>query len=149
MTINAILLAFIGMQFLVIARRGERWPFAPYAMYASEHGGDISWYRVYGVSAGREFPLDEPKYHPPIDDIRLSYAFTPPPSRLGTVPATASEMLPVVARLYARARRDGLHDGPPLDAIRLYQLNWTLERSLANRDTPDHKDLVAEVILDH
>lgn len=145
LSINAIILAVIGMQLAVVARGGERWPFAPYAMYASEHRGEITWYQVYGVTAQGEFPLDRYAYHPPFDDPRLSYSFAPRHERAHTVRADTAEMLRVVGRLYERARRERQHDGPPLRGVRVYKVTWVLDPMAANRSHPDRKVLLGEV----
>jgi hypothetical protein len=144
-SINAIILGVIGMQLAVVARGGERWPVTPYAMYASEHRGEISWYQVYGVTGTGEFPLDRYAYHPPLDDPRLSFSFAPRPERANTVRADTGEMLRVVGRLYERARRSGQHDGPVLQGLRVYRVTWLLDPIAANRAQPDQMVLLGEV----
>lgn len=82
--VNAFIASVVGLQLFDVARRGEHWPFAQYAMHASEHGGgDITWYRVYGVSAAGEFPLDRDAYYSPLDGQRLSFSFAPRPASRG------------------------------------------------------------------
>lgn len=144
-TINGLILLLVGLQLGVIWRGGERWPFARYSMYASEHGADIHWYRVYGVTASGEFPLDNDRYYVPIDGPRLSYSFTPRPDRRGLVRASPDDMLRTVGRLYERGRLDGRHQGPRLTGLRAYELTWTLDPQLKNREHPDGKALLAEV----
>jgi hypothetical protein len=134
--VSGFIAGIVGFQLLDVARQGEHWPFAQYAMYASEHGGDITWYRVYGVTAGGEFPLDRDEFYPPFDAPRLSYAFAPRPPRPGLVTPPTDDLLHVVGRLYERARVAGRHDGPPLTGLRAYRLTWQLDRDLAKRDHP-------------
>lgn len=136
LAINGFIAGIVGLQFLEVARQGEHWPYAPYAMYASEHGGDITWYRVYGVTPAGEFPLDREEYFSPFDAQRLSYAFAPRPPRPDLVVPPTPELLRVVGRLYERARVAGRHDGPRLTGLRAYKLTWQLDRTLANRDLP-------------
>jgi hypothetical protein len=144
MAVNGFIAGIIGLQFLEVARQGEHWPYAQYAMYASEHGGNITWYRVYGVTPTGEFPLDRDEYFPPFDPQRLSYAFAPRPPRRDLVVPPTPELLQVVGRLYERARLAGRHDGPPLTGLRAYKLTWQLDRTLANRDRPE-QELLGEV----
>ena len=81
LVVSGFIACTMGLQFLEVARQGEHWPYAQYAMYASEHGGDITWYRVYGVTPEGEFPLDRDEYFPPFDPQRLSFSFAPRPPR--------------------------------------------------------------------
>jgi hypothetical protein len=45
---------------------------------------------------------------------------------------------------YERLRGD-THDGPPIVALRLYELEWTIDRDAANVDSPDRRRFIAEV----
>ena len=144
--VNAIIVGIIGLQFLEVARQGEHWPYAQYAMYASEHGGEITWYRVYGVTPGGEFPLDRDEYFPPFDPQRLSFAFAPRPTRPDLVVPPPPELLTVVGTLYEKARVAGRHQGPPLTGLRAYRLTWQLDRTLANRAQPAQQ-LLGEVAI--
>jgi len=143
--VNTFIAFVVGMQLLDVVRHGERWPFAPYAMYASEHGADITWYQVYGVTAGGEFPLDQERFHSPLDDQRLSFSFAPRPLRRGLVIPPTNDMLRVVGRLYERGRAEGRHDGPRLTGLRLYEVTWKLDPTLANREHPTRRVLLGEV----
>jgi hypothetical protein len=134
--VNTFIACVVGLQFLEVARQGEHWPYAQYAMYASEQGGDMTWYRVYGVTPAGEFPLDRDEYFPPFDPQRLSYAFAARPPRRDLVVPPTPDLLRVVGRLYERARAAGRHAGPPLTGLRAYKLTWQLDRTLANRDRP-------------
>lgn len=143
--VNGLIAFLVGLQLLEVVRPGERWPFAPYAMYASEHGADITWRRVYGVTAAGEFPLDQERYHSPLDPWRLSFSFAPRPPRRGLIIPPTVDMLRVVGRLYERGRVEGRHHGPPLTGLRLYEITWELDPKLANRERPDRMVLLAEV----
>ena len=142
--VNGFIACVVGLQFLEVARQGEHWPYAQYAMYASEHGGSITWYRVYGVTASGEFPLDREVYYPPFDVWRLSYAFAPRPPRRDLIVPPTTDLLREVGRLYERARVDGRHVGPPLTGLRAYRLTWELDRNLTKRDRPG-RQLLGEV----
>jgi hypothetical protein len=56
---------------------------------------------------------------------------------------TREQLLEVLTR-YEKLRLAGLHDGPPLQGIRLYQLQWTINTRADNIDQPSSKELVAE-----
>jgi len=147
LVVSSFIVLVIGLQFLEVARQGEHWPYAQYAMYASEHGGDITWFRVYGVTSEGEFPLDRDAYFSPFDPQRLSFSLAPRPPRRDLVIPPTPDLLRVVGRLYERARVAGRHDGPALTGLRAYQLTWELDRSLANREHPA-KVLLGEVRAD-
>ena len=147
LVVSGFIACVVGLQFLEVARQGEHWPYAQYAMYASEHGGDITWYRVYGVTPEGEFPLDRDAYFSPFDPQRLSFAFAPRPPRRDLVIPPTTDLLRVVGYLYERARVAGRHDGPALTGLRAYQLTWQLDRNLGNREDPA-KVLLGEVRTD-
>ena len=143
--VNAFIAGVVGLQLFDVARRGEHWPFAQYAMYASEHGGDITWYRVYGVSAAGEFPLDRDAYYSPLDAQRLSFSFAPRPASRGHIIPPTNDMLRVVGRLYELGREAKRHGGPVLTGLRLYQVTWQLDPALANLERPTRLVLLGEV----
>ncbi len=63
-------------------------------------------------------------------------------------PDAAERVRTAVADCLARydaLRDDRQHDGPPLVAMRLYELDWTIDPAAANVDAPDHRRLIAEV----
>lgn len=47
---------------------------------------------------------------------------------------------------YEAVRREGLHHGPPLQAIRLYLLYRSPDGWARNIDRPDRKELIFEVM---
>ncbi len=146
--VSGFILLVVGLQLLDVVVGGERWPFAPYAMYASEQGSEISWYRVYGVTGKGEFPLDQDQYHSPIGGPQLSFAFATRPMHQWVVLPPARTMLAVVARLYEHARVAGEHQGPRLAGLRLYRDTWHLDPTLANKSTPEQHRLIEEFHVD-
>ena len=46
---------------------------------------------------------------------------------------------------YEHRREAGLHDGPHLRTLRLYQVDWELEPYAANIDRPIDRELLVEV----
>jgi hypothetical protein len=47
-------------------------------------------------------------------------------------------------RRYEELRRQAHHRGPPLIAMRLYEVEWTIDRQAANVDRPDRRRFIAE-----
>jgi hypothetical protein len=45
---------------------------------------------------------------------------------------------------YERRREAGDHDGPPLQAVRVYQLHWVLQPGARNAMHPNARELVYE-----
>ncbi len=46
---------------------------------------------------------------------------------------------------YEKLRLAGLHDGPPLQGMRLYQTEQQLNAQTENADQSEHRELIAEV----
>jgi len=53
--------------------------------------------------------------------------------------------LPDLLTRYETLRQTGNHDGPPIVALRLYELEWTIDPHAANVDRPDVRRFLAEV----
>jgi hypothetical protein len=143
LTIHLVFLVFAGTQVLEAAGQSEHWPFSNYGMYSAVQAPVISWVRLAGVTDDGEFWLDEVHLRPFTRD-RISLIL------LGLMPKQAAwsarmdEALAGIGRLYVDGSRSGRHGGPPLRALRLYRLGWTLDASLANRAVPDSKELLGE-----
>ena len=57
-----------------------------------------------------------------------------------------AEALRDLLRRYEERRRAGQHDGPPLRGLRLYRLQWQLDLWGRNRDQPNQRDLLFELL---
>jgi hypothetical protein len=124
----------------------EHWPFSQYPMFSGVwRSQTFTWLRLFGVTQdGREFPLDANRFIAPFDQSRLPKAL----KRILADRDGEARMQTALADLLARyedLRRGGRHDGPPLAALRLYELEWTIEPDAANVDRPDRRAFVAEV----
>ncbi len=144
--LNVVFAILIGGSLYDIITDQEHWPFSQYPMFsAAWHEPTFTWLRVFGVTAdAREFPLDSNRYVSPFDQSRLQKALrklTEDPRRLGRVDEALADLL---AR-YRKLEDAGTHDGPPLVALRLYELKWTIDPEAANVDHPDGRRLIAEV----
>ena len=152
----AIVLLVAGSLYDIIVDR-ETWPFSQYPMYSEQHGSGLTQLRLYGVTQEephQEIALNDPSYIQPVsqylapfDRSRIRFALTwilirkeGDSRREGLYEA----LLDCLKR-YEALRLAGRHDGPPLQGIRLYQLQWRLDPWARNVDSPDSRTLIAEV----
>ena len=126
----------------------EDWPLSQYPMFSTvELRPTLQAIRVVGVTretAPREIPLMDDRSIGPLDQCRLSTALARTfnnPSRRPLGPA----MLRGVLDLYEARRASGENEGPPLEAVRAYDMTWSLEPDARNVDRPDVRHLIAEV----
>jgi hypothetical protein len=126
--------------------RVEHWPFSPYGMYSEiPRATRLTGRRLFGVTAdaaAREVPLDG-EYIRPFDRSRLWFSwnrFDQNPDRARLLTESMGDCL----RRYEARRAAGRHSGPPLSAVRLYQLTWDVDARASNRDAP-RRELIWEV----
>ena len=143
--INLFLLTLLAGSLFDIAVDREHWPFSQYPMFSGVWSAStFSWLRLFGVDAeGREISLAGNEYVAPFDQSRLPKAFKRmmESGDLDRVRAGIADCL----RRYEELRRDRRHEGPPIVAMRLYELEWTIDPRAANVDRPDRSRLIAEV----
>jgi len=144
--LNVVFLFVIAASAFDIAADQEHWPFSQYPMFSGVWTSPtFMWLRLFGVTAdGREFALDANRYVAPFDQSRLPKALR----RLIDGPdgvARIRAALPDLLARYEELRRADEHDGPPIVALRLYELEWTIDRHAANVDRPDRRRFIAEV----
>jgi hypothetical protein len=127
-----------------IVRDTEHWPFSQYPMFSQmEVSKTYSTLRLYGVvqrSPLIEVQLDSNLYLQPFDNSRLLAGL-----QNALQKNRLDEGVTDCLTRYETLRRAGRHDGPPLVAMRLYRLTWTLDSSASNIDRPDRKELLTEV----
>jgi hypothetical protein len=145
--INAFLISVVCGSLYDIVMDQEHWPFSQYPMFSGIwKSPTFTWLRLFGVTAdGREFPLDANRYIEPFDQSRLPKAL----KRMTEMPdgeARLRSALPDLMARYEELRSAGVHDGPPFMILRLYELEWTIDRQAANVDRPDRRRLIAEVV---
>jgi len=148
--VHALLVVLVGGSMYDIERGREHWPFSPYPMFSVvDHEPTVRCLRLVGVTGDatpRELLLIENALIHPFDRCRLTSAF----SRARSDPQRRSairEQLRDCLERYEARRRAGEHHGPPLRAVRLYDMQWTLAPDAANVDTPDTRRMVEEVEL--
>lgn len=144
--LNLILAGFVAGSAYDIVTDQEHWPFSQYPMFAvAWTSPSFTWFRVFGVTAdGREFPLDANAYIAPFDQSRLPKALR----RILAAPDAEIRIRTALADVLSRyetLRLASAHDGPPVEAMRLYELEYTIDRQAANVDRPDRRRFVAEV----
>jgi hypothetical protein len=144
--VNTVLLALIAGSAYDVVMDQEHWPFSQYPMFSGIwRSPTFTWLRLFGVTAdGREFPLDNNRFIAPFDQSRLPKALKRIlDGRDGKV-RVRTALADCLAR-YEELRRQKHHEGPELAALRLYELEWTIDPDGANVDRPDRRDFIAEV----
>jgi hypothetical protein len=144
--INLVLIGLLAGSAYDTVTDQEHWPFSQYPMFSGTWASPtFTWLRLFGVTAdGREFPLDDNRFVAPFDQSRL------PKSLRQMLQAPESDarihtaLLDLSAR-YEQLRQDAAHDGPPLVALRLYEMEWTIAPDAGNVDRPDDRRFIAEV----
>ena len=146
--VQAVVALLIGGSFHDIITGEEHWPLSSYPMYARlAREFSYSSLELYGVTEEipqHEIRLTAPEYIQPFDKSRLTVAFArlqSNPQREGLV----SEALRDCLRRYENLRRTGRHQGPRLQGLRLYQVQWSLEPLAGNADRLSSRRLLAEV----
>jgi len=144
--LNLVFVALIGGSLYDIVLDQEHWPFSQYPMFSTVwRAPSFTWFRLFGVkSDGNEFPLDDNSYIRPFDQARLPYAIR----RIVGNSHRARRLDEAVRDCFLRydeLARAGAHAGPPLVAMRLYELEWTIDPAAANVNRPDRRRLLAEV----
>ena len=156
--INLIITFLIAGSLFCIIFDKEYWPFSQYPMFSKvQTDYSLSGLRLYGV------PQEEPHhefsllaysytksyaYMEPFDQIRLDTALRKM-ERKKRKPEKRDRLLngALLGSLerYEQLRLAGRHDGPPLQGMRLYELEWHLDSWASNVERPDHRELIAEV----
>jgi glycosyltransferase involved in cell wall biosynthesis len=146
--VYALLLLLIGGSFYDIYTGREHWPLSPYPMFSGvEREPSLRCLRIVGVTSGaggQEVTLLDSSLIAPFDQCRLTSAL----SRTYSDPARRSrihEQLRDCLDRYEERRRAGLHDGAPLDGVRLYEMRWALQSDASNVETPDARELIDTV----
>ena len=144
LVVYALGAVIFGGALSALVRDTEVWPFSPYPMDSEISASKtFSMLRLYGMvqrSPLVEIQLDRNLYLQPFDNSRLASALDNV-LRENRLDEGVADCL----TRYEALRRAGRHDGPPLHAMRLYRVTWTLDASASNIDRPDRKELLTEV----
>src|SRR5262249_36553326 len=115
-----------------------------YPMYAQVHGPLFQRTLVYGVTSDGEIELPASEYWQPFDADRLTFALT----RTNDSPDADRRF--GEAFVYFRTRYEVLRSTtrpelPRLHGLRIYKLEWEMDRQVSNLGQPRSKELVSEV----
>jgi hypothetical protein len=134
-----------------IVQQDEHWPFSPYPMYSAlRRTKNLLDVQVVGVAAPdgtsgeREISFAGTGYLAPLPDVYLRTAAQQAvvAARKGdskTRDAIATDVL----KFYETRRSAKLHAGPPLVAVRIYELRWVVDANASNAKSPQ-RVLVSE-----
>jgi hypothetical protein len=132
----------VGGSLFDLIRDSEHWPFSQYPMYSETlTSRSFTWFRLLGVmQGGTEIQLHDNRYLQPFDNSRLEDAL----QHAFDKHQLKEAVLDCFVR-YEALRRAGRHNGPQLQAMRLYRLYWVLDPWARNIDHPDRMDFLVEV----
>lgn len=125
----------------------EAWPFAHYSMYVSaEKAETVTFPQVDGILAdGSRRRLSIREELAPFDPSRLK-AFVQRTGKGKKGVERQHEALERLLETYEQRRRAGLHSGPPLIGIELYDATWVLLPDASNKDQPTSRTLLARLV---
>ena len=142
--VNGIVAFLVLGHGMEIVRQKEHWPFSNYPMWARV---SKEWHETQIVPVGlteddpqEEVKLTDPAYFAPMPVYYQRLNFR----SVAKKPNLRDRVLRDYLDRYERRRAAGLHQGPPLKGVRLYELYWTMDRSASNVATPERKTLVYE-----
>ena len=144
--INLVLIGLLAGSAYDTVTDQEHWPFSQYPMFSGTWASPpFPWLRLFGVTVdGREFPLDDNRFVAPFDQSRLPKSLRQMLQAPDPDVRIHAALLDLAAR-YEQLREDAAHDGPPLVALRLYEMEWTIAPDAGNVDRPDDRRFIAEV----
>lgn len=137
----------VGGSAIAIATDTERWPFSNYTMYAQTATAHFRTVRLLGVTEdGRqEVPLEarslRPFYHG-----RLTEALRRMFVQEGLADADARTAFSYLLGRYETLRQEGVHSGPRLCGLRLYETEWRLEPGAAGELRPVDRRLLGQQV---
>jgi hypothetical protein len=148
LSVHVLLAILVGGSAYDMLTGREHWPFSPYAMFSTvEREPVLTMLRVMGVTreaVPREIPLLDSRVIRPFDQSRLTTALERTYNNPVRRPLTPELLRDCLGR-YESLRASGEFDGPSLQAVRLYEMTWTLDGEARNVEAPEHKRLLAEV----
>ena len=142
--VNSIVAVLVLAHFMEIVRQTEHWPFSNYPMWARV---SKEWHETQIVPMGvtdddppEEVKLTDPAYFAPMPVYYQRLNFR----SVAKKPNVRDRVVRDYLERYERRRAAGLHRGPPLKGVRLYELYWMMDRSASNVATPERRTLVYE-----
>lgn len=141
-----------GHAFTFLIGRHDLWPFSSYTMYSKP--AHIEYAEIYlpvGVLAdgseqeielSRNWDYIRPLYRGLLNNSIQRFDVD------DTSELRLKEAAKDILKRYEARRKKGLHDGPPLAAVRLYQYFWHYDRLEGDSDDPTERRLLIESRLD-
>jgi hypothetical protein len=131
-----------------IVMQQEHWPFSDYPMFSGIHRRAVlEWPRLFGVTtSGDEVALVDYDYLWPLDQSRLPIGLREIYRVEGNSPRVREALKDCLER-YEERRMAGEHDGPALQAVRLYVVAWDVVPYARNLNQPKSRQLIAETSL--
>lgn len=151
-----IIYGVIGVHVVAMIAKIDQWPLSYFGMYAGIQPARVTWHVPYGITPdGREVRLQDDAHWEPMGPSRLSLCLRRltqrtggPGNSRGQANAHVNRAVGALLAIYEANRKSGMHDGPPLAGLRLYEVTWRLDPRLANLDAPDRRELVSEYVVE-
>jgi len=161
---RVFLLSFATVLFMVgsfydIITDQEHWPLSNYPMFsgnkAEKHGDGIKALWLYGVTQEephQEIAMTSNNYFKPVSSSKLKKALRKANKKRNSekreraLNGVVSDSL----ERYEAGRQAGRHNGPPIQALRLYEMEWDIDDQAFEArgedvDEPDQRELLIEV----
>jgi hypothetical protein len=147
--VYALLAVLIGGHLYDAVRGQEHWPFSNYPMFARVSLSELTTYQLIGLSGDREIAIDNHAI-PALPPYKFQAQLRQYDTGSKADPQKLRSMLGDYLAAYETRRARHLHDGPPLDGIRLYLVHIPLQLppapvDLKNGDHGDQPRMVMEV----
>jgi hypothetical protein len=143
--------ALIGAHYVAMAGRLDHWPLSYYGMFARRKPPRVTCLLLVGVSErGEEIRLRERCYWYPFNGPKLAQSLRihqrqdAKRAERGEGPPKLPVAVQSLLSHYENRRQAGQHTGPPLSGLRLYDMTWRMDPTLANLGSPDRQELVCE-----
>jgi hypothetical protein len=145
--VYVVLFAIVAGHLVEVVTQREHWPFSPYQMWSiASTSWDVTHYDLRGVTAEsnpREIDLYESQYLYPLPSrfMNLHLIEAAKDAEKGKT-AKQAMVARETLKHYEQRRQAKQHDGPPLQAIRLYRFDWKMNKDATNAKQPDRVTLL-------
>ncbi len=146
--VNLMLFGLLGASAYEIGVRGEHWPFSSYPMFSkTRQEARVVHYALRAIpqDGSEEFPLYKPEQIHPFLWYRQRSAFRRMIEGPGGKAAVKKGLADTLDR-YERGRQQGRHDGPPLRALQMYRVEWSIDPNAPDLIKKEEKSFVTEAL---
>lgn len=134
----------MGGLFASVITERENWPWTPFGMFSGRFENQARRTVFFGVTpGGEEVYLPSDTYWYPWPEARMVEALDKFLQEPGLTQEKLDQVMKYFAEHYANRQRTGEHSGPKIYELRMYTVDWRLRSDLANKSTPDRKQLIA------